>query len=389
VAIPLVYNVNSVRERWDSAVVAVLGIGGTVAVFVAMLAMARGFHATLVSSGSPNNAIVRRAGATSEMDSSVTVEEVKILEVAKGVAHSGANALASPEVVVVASFPLKATGTDANVQVRGLSPRVLDVRPNVKLSAGRLFRPGLPELVLGRNVMATYAGFALGNSIRFGGETWTVVGTFDAGGSAFDSEVWCDADVLKRVYQRPLGAFQSTTVRLESPEAFTAFKASLAADPRLTLQVEREVDYYEKESRMLTQLITVLGSLVAAVMGLGAVFGALNTMYSAVAERTREIATMRALGFGSASVVTSFVFESLVIALVGGLVGCIAVLPVNGITTGTLNFQTFSHLAFAFRITPTLLGLGVAFALLMGVVGGLPPAFRAARLPIASALRDL
>ena len=387
--IPLVYNVNSVRERWQSAIVAVLGIGGTVAVFVAMLAMAHGFQATLVSSGSPENAIVRRAGATSEMDSSVTVEEVKILEVAKGVAHNGSTALASPEVVVVASFPLKATGTDANVQVRGLSARVLDVRPSVKLTAGRMFQAGLPELVLGRNVMTTYAGFALGRSIRFGGETWTVVGTFDAGGSAFDSEVWCDSEVLKRVYQRPLGAFQSTTVRLESPEAFPAFKASLAADPRLTLQVEREAEYYEKESRMLTQLITVLGTLVAAVMGLGAVFGALNTMYSAVAERTREIATMRALGFGSLSVVTSFVFESLVIALVGGLVGCVAVLPVNGITTGALNWQTFSHLAFAFRITPVLLGLGIVFALLMGVVGGLPPAVRAARLPIASALRDL
>ena len=388
-AIPLVYNVNSVRERWTSSVVAVLGIGGTVAVFVAMLAMARGFQATLVSSGSPSNAIVRRAGATSEMDSTVPVEDVRILEVAKGVARSGSNALVSPEVVVVASFPLKSTGTDANVQVRGLSPRVLEVRPSVKITLGRVFQPGLPELVIGRNVTRTYAGFEFGKSVRFGGETWTVVGTFDAGGSAFDSEVWCDAEVLKRVYQRPLGAFQSATVRLESPEAFGPFKASLAGDPRLSVQVDREIEYYEKESRMLTQLITVLGSLVAAVMGLGAVFGALNTMYSAVAERTREIATMRALGFGATSVVVSFVFESLVIALVGGLVGCVVVLPVNGLTTGTLNWQTFSHLAFAFRITPVLLGLGVAFALVMGVVGGLPPAVRAARLPIAAALRDL
>jgi putative ABC transport system permease protein len=263
VAIPLIYNVNSVRERWASAVVAVLGIGGTVAVFVAMLAMARGFRATLVSSGSPSNAIVRRAGATSEMDSSLPVEQVRVLEAARGVARSGANALISPEVVVVAAFPLKSTGTDANVQLRGVSPRVLEVRPGVKVTGGRFFRPALPELVIGRNVTTTYAGFGLGRTLPFGGEAWTVVGTFDAGGSAFDSEVWCDSEVLKRVYQRPLGVFQSATVRLESPEAFPAFKASLAADPRLSLQVEREIDYYEKESLMLTQLITVLGSMVA------------------------------------------------------------------------------------------------------------------------------
>ena len=388
-AIPLAYNVNSVRERWTSAVVAVLGIAGTVAVFVAMLAMARGFQATLVSSGSPSNAIVRRAGATSEMDSSLEVEDVRSLEVASGVGQSGAGSLVSPEVVVVASFPLKTTGTDANVQVRGMSPRALEVRPTVRLSAGRFFQPGLPELALGRNVMATYAGFEVGLPVRFGGETWTVVGTFDAGGSAFDSELWCDAEVLKRVYQRPLGNFQSVTVRLESPESFGAFKDALSKDPRLTVQVDREIEYYEKESRMLTQLIMVLGSMVAAVMGLGAVFGALNTMYSAVAERTREIATLRALGFPSGSVIASFMVESLLIAFIGGVVGCIAVLPVNGLTTGTMNWQTFSHLAFAFRITPALLGFGVAFALLMGVLGGVPPAVRAARLPVAAALRDL
>ena len=388
-AIPLVYNVNSVRERWPSAVVAVLGIAGTVAVFVAMLAMARGFRATLVSSGSPENAIVRRAGSTSEMDSNVSVEHVKILEVAPGVARSAAGSLVSPEVVVVANFPLKATGTDANVQVRGMSARALEVRPGVKMKDGRFFRPGLNELVVGRNVRTTYSGLDVGSTVRFGGDSWTVVGSFDAGGSAFDSEVWCDAEVLMRVYQRPLGSFQSATVRLQSADAFEGFKKALTGDPRLSVQVERETEYYEKESRMLTGLITVLGSMVAAVMGLGAVFGALNTMYSAVAERSREIATMRALGFGGGSVVLSFVMEALFIAGIGGVLGCLAALPVNGLTTGTLNWQTFSHLAFAFRITPALLAIGVGFALVMGVVGGLPPAVRAARLPVATALRDL
>jgi putative ABC transport system permease protein len=295
----------------------------------------------------------------------------------------------SPEVVVVAAFPLRGTDTDANVQVRGVSPRAVAVRPTVRVVAGRLFEPGLTELVVGRNVEGAYAGLELGKTVRFGGGTWTVVGVFDAGGTAFDSELWCDANVLKQVFQRPPNLFQSVTARLTSPDALTRFKDALTADPRLSVQVDREVDYYAKQSRALTTLITVLGSIVALVMGVGAVFGALNTMYSAVAERRREIATMRALGFGSGSVVTSFVAEALCIALVGGVLGCLAVLPLNGLTTGTMNWQTFSHLAFAFRITPLLLVWGLAFALLMGFVGGVPPAIRAARARIAVALREL
>jgi putative ABC transport system permease protein len=389
VAIPIIYNVRSVRARWTSTVVAVLGIAGTVGVFVAMLSLARGFQATLVASGSTSNAIVRRAGATSEMDSGITLEQVRVIEDAPGVARAGAGPLVSPEVVVVAAFPLKGRGTDGNAQVRGVSARALAVRPSVKVIAGRPFEPGLSELLVGRNVASSYVGLELGKTVRFGGGSWTVVGVFDAGGSAFDSELWCDANVLKQVYQRPQNLFQSVTVRLTSPEALTPFKDALTADPRLTVQVDREVEYYAKQSRQLTTLITVLGSLVALVMGVGAVFGALNTMYSAVAERAREIATLRALGFGSGSVVLSFVVEALGIALAGGLLGCLAVLPLNGLTTGTINWQTFSHLAFAFRITPVLLIWGLLFALLMGLVGGLPPAVRASRAPIVIALREL
>jgi putative ABC transport system permease protein len=290
---------------------------------------------------------------------------------------------------VIANFPLKKTGTGANVQVRGVSPRALEVRSGVRVTQGRFVRPGLAELIVGRNVAVTYAGFELGSVVRFGGGNWTVVGVFDAGGSAFDSEVWCDADVLNQVYQRPRGVFQSMTAHLTSDAALTEFKDALTSDRRLTVQVDREQDYYEQQSRQITQVITVLGTLVALVMGVGAVFAALNTMYSAVVERKREIATMRALGFGPTSVVLSFVFESLVIALVGGLLGCLAVLPLNGLTTGTINWQTFSHLAFAFRVTPDLLIAGVVFALLMGLIGGVPPAVRAARLPVAVALREL
>lgn len=388
-AIPLVYNVQSLRARWRSTVVAVLGIAGTVGVFVAMLSLARGFEATLIASGSPRNAMVRRAGATSEMDSGITLEQVRVIEDAPGVERTSAGPLVSPEVVVVAAFPLKGRDTEGNAQVRGVSPKALAVRPTVKLVAGRLFEPGLTELVVGRNVAGSYVGLDLGNSIRFGGGTWTVVGVFDAGGTAFDSEIWCDANVLKQVYQRPQNLFQSVTARLTSPGALTAFKDALTVDPRVTVQIDREVAYYAKQSQQLTTLITVLGAIVAVVMGIGAVFGALNTMYAAVAERAREIATMRVLGFSSTSVVLSFVAEAGCIAVVGGILGCVVVLPLNGLTTGTMNWQTFSHLAFAFRVTPLLLVWGLLFALLMGLIGGVPPAIRAARAQIAMALREL
>jgi len=388
-AIPIIYNLRSVRARWVSAIVAVLGIAGTVGVFIAMLSLARGFKATLVASGSPDNALIRRAGSTGEIDGSVPLDQVKVIQDAPGIARDGDRPLVSPEVVVIAAFPLKATGTDANVQVRGVSPDALKVRRNVHMKEGRFFQPGLNELIVGRNVPSTYAGLNLGDAVRFGGGNWSVVGVFDAGGSAFDSEVWCDARVLSQVYKRPENIFSSITVRLTSPAALTQLKDSLTSDPRMQVQVDREVDYYEKQSRGLTTLITILGTLVAGVMGIGAIFGALNTMYSAVSERSREIATMRAIGFGAAAIIVSFIFEALFISLIGGVVGCAAILPLNGFTTSAMNWQTFSHLAFAFRVTPLLLGIGVGFALLMGLAGGVPPAIRAARRPVVLALREL
>lgn len=387
--VPLIYNIRSVRARWVSSIVAVLGIAGTVGVFIAMLSLARGFKLTLVSSGSPQNAILMRAGSTSEMTGSVTLDHVKIIEDAPQVAKSGNHPLVTPEVVVIAAFPLKSTNTDANVQVRGVSSDAMTVRNNVKMVQGRFITPGKSELVIGRNVPSTYAGLDLGKVVKFGGGTWEVVGVFDAGGSAFDSEIWADSRVLADVYKRPTYIFQSVTARLNSPSDFQAFKDTLTADPRLTVQVDREIDYYERQSRTLTTLITVLGTIVAIVMGIGAVFGALNTMYSAVSERSREIATMRAIGYSSGSMILSFVFEALLIAFIGGLIGCIAVLKLNGVTTGALNFQTFSHLAFAFRVTPDLLLAGMIFALIMGLIGGVPPAIRAATRPVASALREL
>jgi len=252
-----------------------------------------------------------------------------------------------------------------------------------------MFHSGLDELVVGKNASKTYAGLTVGNTVNFAGGEWKVVGVIDAGGSSFDSEIWCDARILNEVLKRPENIFQSATVHLTSPAAFDKFKDSITSDPQLNLEVEREVDYYAKQSSAMTQLITILGGLVAAVMAIGAVFGALNTMYSAVAERGREIATMRALGFSSGSVILSFLFEALLISFIAGILGCIAVLPLNGMTTQTMNFSTFSNIAFAFKITFSLLAMGVVFALAMGVLGGLLPAVRAALRPVAVSLREL
>jgi len=389
VAIPVVYNLRSVKARWTSAIVAVLGIAGTVGVFVAMLSLARGFRATLVSSGSEDNAMIMRAGATSEMTGGVTIDTVKIVQDAPGIARGADGPLVTAEVVLVAPIPLISTGTDANVQVRGVSKNVLEIRNKFKIIQGRMFQPGLAEVVVGKNANIEYSGLTVGNTISLGSVRWNVVGVFDAGGSAFDSEIWADAHLLGPAYNRPDTFFQSVTVHLTSPGSLSQLKDSVTSDPRLNVDVSREIDYYSKQSTRLTRLITVLGGLVAGIMAIGAVFGALNTMYSAVSERGREIATMRALGFGGPSVVFSFVIEALLISFVGGLLGCIAVLPLNGLTTGAMNLQTFSHLAFAFKITPELLVKGVVFALLMGVMGGLPPAIRAARRPVALALRAL
>ena len=389
-SVPISYNLRSIRARWTSTIVAILGIAGTVGVFVAMLSLARGFRATLVASGTPDDALVMRAGSTTEMMGGITLDSVKLVQDKPGVARDASGQpLVTQEVVGVVPIPLISTGTDANVEVRGVSPNVLEIRQFVKIVQGQMFHSGLDELVVGRNASKTYAGLTVGNTVNFGGGHWKVVGVFDAGGSSFDSEVWCDSRILNEVLKRPDNIFQSATVHLTSPAAFDQFKDSITSDPQLNLEVEREVDYYAKQSSAMTQLITVLGGLVAAVMAIGAVFGALNTMYSAVSERGREIATMRALGFSSWNVILSFLFEALLISFIAGVIGCVVVLPLNGMTTQTMNFSTFSNIAFAFKITFDLLVMGVIFALAMGVLGGLLPAVRAALRPVAVALREL
>jgi putative ABC transport system permease protein len=390
-AIPIGYNVRSAVARWTSTLVAVLSIAGTVAVFMVMLAMAQGFQATLVSGGSPDNVIVLRGGADSEMMSALTLDQARTVADAPGVARSETgDPLVSYEVVVIGAFPLVSSGSDANVQIRGVSPAALQVRPNVRMSQGRFLQPGLTELVIGGNIPATYHGFSLGSTVEFGGGKWTVVGIFDAGGSSFDSEIWCDATVLNQTYKRPENIFQSVTARLESRgAAFQGFKDAVTTDPRLTVDVYTETAYYAAQSRAVSTIIRVLGFIIAVVMAVGAVFAALNTMYSAVAARSAEIATLKAIGFSPGSVVASFLAEAVAVALAGGGVGLLAALPFNGFTAGTMNWSSFSYLAFSFRVTPAIIAGGLVFSLIMGVIGGLPPAVRASRVPIIVALREL
>ncbi|MBN2384234.1 ABC transporter permease [bacterium] len=388
--IPLIYNIRSVKQRWSSTLVAILAIAGVVAVFVAMLAMAQGFRKTLVSSGSEHNAIMLRAGANSEMESILTLEQVKIIGDAPHVMRNGdGQPLISAEVVVIAALPLRDSGYEANVQVRGVSPKALEIRDTLRLVKGRFFNPGVAELVVGKNAFALYRNLDIGNSIRFGGTTWQVVGSFDGDGSAFDSEIWCDANVLNQVYKRPENIFQSVTARLINAQKLTEVKDSLTSDPRLSISVKSEIDYYAAQSEMVATMIRVLGFLVAGIMAIGAIFGALNTMYSAISARIREIATMRAIGFSAGPIIISFVFESLFIALIGGILGILLIMPIHGYTASTINWQTFSHLAFAFAITPAIIIQGIIFSLIMGFIGGLFPAIRAAYMPIVNSLRGL
>jgi len=389
-AIPLVYNIRSIRQRWVSTLVAVAAIAGVVAVFVAVLAMAQGFQKTMVSSGSPRNAIVLRGGSNSQMESAITLEQAKIIDDAPEIErNSGGRALSSWEVVVIAALALRATETEANVQIRGVSANVLETRDSVRIVQGRFFNPGTAELIIGQNALTLYQNTNIGESLYFGGSTWRIVGAFNAGGSAFDSEIWCDTALLNQAYKRPADIFQSVTVRLTNPESLAAFKDRLTTDPRLTVSVKREITYYAEQSEMVSTFIRVLGYLIASIMAIGAIVGALNTMYSTISSRTREIATLRAIGFQGFPIVISFLFESLIISLLGGIVGIIIIMPIHGYTASTINWQTFSHLAFAFSITPAIIVQGLIFSLLMGFLGGLFPALRAARTPIIQSLRGL
>jgi len=330
-----------------------------------------------------------RSGSDSEMTSGLGGPETDIIKQAPGIARDGQRAVASAELFVIIDLPKKSTGTSANVPLRGIEPAALQVRDEVKIVEGRPLQFGTNEVVVGRAASRLFSGLDVGSEVRSGQNIWKVVGIFEAGGSVAETEIWCDAHTLQGAYRRG-NSFQSVLVKMPSSQSFDEMKNWLTSNPQLSVAVRREEEYYAAQSRALTTVIRTIGFAIAGLMGIGAIFGAILTMYTAVATRAREIATLRALGFNSVAVVISVLTESLGLAAIGGVLGGLAAYAAfNGYQTSTINFQTFSQVAFAFRVTPSLLLLGLAYALVMGLVGGLMPAIRAARLPISSALREL
>jgi putative ABC transport system permease protein len=382
------YNLRSMIVRKGTAAMTAMGIAMVVAVFVMTLSIAQGFRDTLVASGSPQNAIVLRKSATSENVSAVLKPQLPMIESMPQVARGAdGRAMVSPELVVIISLPRIVDNNPANVPLRGVGPKAFEVRDNLAFVEGRRFAPGTREISVGRQAVNRFKGLTLGSDVKFGATVWKVVGVFTADDASFESEVWGDVDLMLPAFQR--NEYQSVTVKLTDPSAFDGFKATMAADPRLDLEPQRERDYYEAQSATTATLIRVFATFVTAILSIGAVFGAMNTMYAAVAYRTREIGTLRALGFPRIRIVAAFLAESVALAIVGGVIGCVLALPVHGLSTGTMNMASFSELAFKFRITPTLLAGGMIFSALMGAVGGLLPALRAARIPVARALREI
>ena len=382
-------NLRTIPQRLGSSGVAIIGIAGVVIVLVSVLSIASGFTAAMQGSGSTSRALVMRSGADSEMTSGLAGPEVDIIKQAPGLRRDGQTAVASAELFVIIDLPKISTNTAANVPMRGVDRTVLAVRDEATIVEGRMFEFGTNEVVVGRGAHSQFKGLTVGNEIQSGQNRWQVVGMFEADGGIYETEIWIDSRVLQGAYRRG-NSYQTVLARLDSADSFNTFRDWLLANPQVNVQVRRETEYYSAQSRALSSLIQGVGYGIAALMGIGAVFGAILTMYTAVSTRSREIATLRALGFNTTSVVVSVLVESLALAALGGALGGVAAyLAFNGYQTSTMNFQSFSQIAFAFQVTPQLLVMGLSYALLMGLVGGLFPAIRAARLPIPSALREL
>jgi len=381
-ALPISYNVRNLRSRWKVTLLAIFGIALVVAAFVIILSMARGFNIALSSTGSDNNAIVTQRGSMSELSSWMDVSAANLVSVDPRVAQGAdGKPLASCEVVVITARPAKATGIPTNITFRGVSPKAFQVRNGIKIVDGRMFTPGLFEVIVGKKIADRLQGVEVGSIIPIQRKNWKVVGLLTADGSAFESEIWGDYDAMAPAIGRN-GGCESLTARLTNAALLSSFDKDLRANPQFQLQADSEKKYYENLAGPTAGALMGLAAFVAVVMGIGAVFGAMNTMYAIVSQRTREIGTLRALGFSRFSVL-----ESVLLAIVGGLLGCLVALPMNGFTAAT-GTNAFSELAFAFKVTPTLLIIGLIFAVLMGIVGGLLPALRASRMPITRALRE-
>jgi putative ABC transport system permease protein len=375
--IPIKYNVRSVIVRKVGALMTVFGVGLTVAVFVSILAMVNGLENTFVETGEPLNLLLIRQGSQSEVNSFFDRDVKGVIETLDGVQS------VAGEIMVLINHP-RVTGDSTNVIIRGVSDKSFELRPAVKVVEGRTFRSGLRELVVSRSISNRFKDAKLGDTLRIGRSDWAVVGILDAAGSAYDSEIWADYNEVAQEFERPI--YSSLLVRGADEGALQSIRDRVKDDRRVKLDVFGEREYFETQTASAAP-IRVLAYLVAIIMAIGSCFAVMNTMYAATAYRTREIATLRVLGFKRRNILLSFVLESVVLGILGGIVGCILALPVNGISTGTANFASFAEVVFQFRITPRLMAQGVAFAAVMGGIGGLLPARLAARVPIITALR--
>jgi putative ABC transport system permease protein len=382
-------NILHLSHRMATSAVAIVGVAAVVLVFAAVMSMAKGFERTMTLAGSTDTAIVIRSGSTSELASGLSSEQVQVVETAPGVLRDADRPIVSAELFVLVDVPLRGKDTDANAPFRGVGAGAFEVRDGTALVEGRMFEPGKNELIVGRAAQSEFEGLELGGSILFGRTEWTIVGVFEAGGGVAESELWTDVRVLQGAYRRG-NSFQTVRVRLESRESLAALEQALQDDPRLDVDVFSERQFYSTQAEGTATFIRVLGYPITFLMAIGAIFGALNSMYSSVSTRGKEIATLRALGFGPISVLISTIIESTLLALVGGLIGgAIAFLVFNGLTVSTLSNASFSQVVFDFAVTPDLLTQGILVALVIGFVGGFLPALRAARLPVAQALREL
>jgi putative ABC transport system permease protein len=378
----------TIPQRLGSSSVVVVGIAGVVGVLVALLAMGAGFEATLKETGTDDTAIVMRAGALTETNSVVDHDTAALVAQAPQVLRSPqGQPIASPELVVVAALPKKSNGLDANVEIRGVGERAWDLRPNIRIIVGRRFKPGLRELIAGKGAAGQFKNLDIGSTLKLNGQLWSIVGQFDSADS-HNSELWGDTDVVGSTYRRG-SSTASINIRLTDAGAFDALKATLASDPRLKVDVTTTREYYNRQSEALARLIRILGTTVGVIMAIGAVFGALNTMYAAVAARSREIATLRAIGFRGLPVVVSVLLETMLLATLGGALGAaLAWVIFDNYTASTLG-SNFSQVVFAFNVSPALLWSGLKWALAIGFIGGLFPAMRAARQPVTVGLREL
>jgi len=382
--------ISTLHQRIGSSAVIVVGIAGVVGVLVALLAMAGGYSETLRKTGSADTAIVMRGASAAEAMSVLGHDSVTLIPQAQGIAKDEkGQPIASPELVVAANLRLKGTDGDeeGSVQLRGVGEQAWAVRPQLKIVAGQRFQPGMRELIIGKGAANQFAGMVPGNQIRLGSHMWTVAGIF-ASGDSMESEVWADASVVADTYRRG-SSRSSVTVKLTDPNAFDTFKADLITNPQLNVEATPTIDYFSKQSEGTSKVIRIMGITVGLIMAIGAIFGALNTMFAAVAARGREIATLRAIGFGGLPVVVAVMLETMLLAVLGGIIGgLLAWLIFNGYSASTMASGAVGKLNFELRVTPDLMWTGLKWALAIGFIGGLFPAVRAARLPVSSALRE-